>query len=88
MLELGYTRSGGGLPASTIEDTAKQERATSSNEVAFLSRIDGFTVLRFLFPALLNQSIAGPEGGEEPSGGNVLRRIQIRLTSLSLRAIC
>jgi hypothetical protein len=37
----------------------------------------------FLFPAKLLFGIAGPEEEEEPSGGNVLRLIQIRLTTPS-----
>jgi hypothetical protein len=31
--------------------------------------------------------VAGPEGGEEPSGGNFLRLIQIRFTTPSLEKI-
>jgi hypothetical protein len=37
-------------------------------------------VLPFFFPAELIAAIAGPEGGEEPSGEEVLRLIQIRFS--------
>jgi len=40
----------------------------------------------FLFPATLILRIAGPEG-EEPSGGMILRLIQIRLTTPSFEKI-
>jgi hypothetical protein len=43
-------------------------------------------VLPFCFPATLILRIAGPEGGEEPAG-EVLRLIQIRLTTPSFEKI-
>jgi hypothetical protein len=45
-------------------------------------------VLPFFFPATSISAVAGPEGGEEPSGEDVLRLIQIRLATLSLENIC
>jgi hypothetical protein len=42
-------------------------------------------VLPFFSPAELDSGTAGPEGGEEPSGGKVLRLIRIRLAAASLQ---
>jgi hypothetical protein len=39
------------------------------------------------FPRCFDSRIAGPDGGEEPSGGNVLHLIQIRLVTPSLQKI-
>jgi hypothetical protein len=44
-------------------------------------------VLPFLFPALLILFVAGREKAKEPSGGNVLRLIQIRLATPSMQKI-
>jgi len=37
----------------------------------------------FLFPAALTLRFGGPEEAKKPSGGNVLRLIQIRVTTSS-----
>ena len=44
-------------------------------------------VLPFFFPAALILRLEGSGRGEEPSGGNALRLIQIRLTASSLDKI-
>jgi hypothetical protein len=41
-------------------------------------------VLPFFFPAILILLVAGSGRGEEPSGGEVLRLIQIRLVTPSV----
>jgi hypothetical protein len=46
-----------------------------------------FMVLPFFCPATLILELRGSGRGEEPSGGNVLRLIQIRLATLSLQKI-
>jgi hypothetical protein len=44
-------------------------------------------VLPFFFPATLILGFAGPGRGEEPSGANVRRLIQIRLVTPSMEKI-
>ena len=50
-----------------------------------LSSINGFMVLPLFSPATLISAVARSGGGEEPSGANVLRLIQIRLSDAEFK---
>jgi hypothetical protein len=71
----GVVQAGTGVNAPTTS-----AGAMSSDRVRiFLKRVRGFVGSSFLFPAEWILWNCGSGRGEEPSGGNVLRLIQIRL---------
>jgi hypothetical protein len=88
VLPPGYPPSGGGGGSSACAagKSPKQTSTTRSNVVALLSWISGFMVLPFFFPLRLFCD-CGSRGGEEHSGGNALRLIQIRLATVSFDKI-
>jgi hypothetical protein len=74
--------------ACTFGESAMQPNTSAIRDsgVVFLSRINEF-MLFLLFPAKLLFGIAGPEEAKNLAGENVLRLIQIRLTTSSFEEI-